>query len=58
METLGVVETKGLVEALEAADAMVKTAQGTLPAKASVSAGGRARPTSRGLLHCSQTPLL
>lgn len=50
MEALGMVETKGLVGAVEAAGAMVNTAKVTLPAKESVSAGCRARPESCGLL--------
>jgi ethanolamine utilization protein EutM len=39
MEALGMVETKGLVGAIEAADAMVKTANVTLQAKEYIGAG-------------------
>jgi len=39
MEALGMVETKGLVGAIEAADAMVKTAKVTLQAKEYIGAG-------------------
>ena len=39
MEALGMVETKGLVGAIEAADAMVKTANVTLTGKEYVGAG-------------------
>jgi len=39
MEALGLVETKGLVGAIEAADAMVKTAKVTLQAKEYIGAG-------------------
>src|ERR1700747_413480 len=39
MEALGMVETKGLVGAIEAADAMVKTANVTLTAKEFIGAG-------------------
>jgi microcompartment protein CcmL/EutN len=39
MEALGMVETKGLVGAIEAADAMVKTANVTLTGKEYIGAG-------------------
>lgn len=39
MEALGMIETKGLVGAIEAADAMVKTANVTLTGKEFVGAG-------------------
>lgn len=39
MEALGLIETKGLVGAIEAADAMVKTANVTLSAKEFIGAG-------------------
>ncbi len=39
MEALGMVETKGLVGAIEAADAMVKTANVTLEGKEFIGAG-------------------
>lgn len=39
MEALGMVETKGLVGAIEAADAMVKTANVTLQGKEFIGAG-------------------
>ena len=39
MEALGMVETKGLVGAIEAADAMVKTAQVVLAGREFVGAG-------------------
>jgi ethanolamine utilization protein EutM len=39
MEALGMVETKGLVGAIEAADAMVKTANVTLQGKEYIGAG-------------------
>ena len=39
MEALGMVETKGLVGAIEAADAMVKTAKVTLQGKEYIGAG-------------------
>src|SRR5258705_10032270 len=39
MEALGMVETKGLVGAIEAADAMVKTAKVTLMGKEYIGAG-------------------
>lgn len=39
MEALGMIETKGLVGAIEAADAMVKTAKVTLEAKEYIGAG-------------------
>jgi ethanolamine utilization protein EutM len=39
MEALGMIETKGLVGAVEAADAMVKTANVTLTGKEIVGAG-------------------
>ncbi|MDP8982682.1 MAG: BMC domain-containing protein [Acidobacteriota bacterium] len=39
MEALGMVETKGLIAAIEAADAMVKTANVTLQAKEYIGAG-------------------
>lgn len=39
MEALGLVETKGLVGAIEAADAMVKTANVTLQGKEFIGAG-------------------
>ena len=39
MEALGMVETKGLVGAIEAADAMVKTAKVTLQGKEIIGAG-------------------
>jgi microcompartment protein CcmL/EutN len=39
MEALGMVETKGLVGAIEAADAMVKTANVTLTGKEFIGAG-------------------
>src|SRR3989441_10296743 len=39
METLGLIETKGLVGAIEAADAMVKTANVVLTGKEFIGAG-------------------
>lgn len=39
MEALGMIETKGLVGAIEAADAMVKTANVTVQAKEYIGAG-------------------
>jgi ethanolamine utilization protein EutM len=39
MEALGLIETKGLIGAVEAADAMVKTANVTLTGKEIVGAG-------------------
>ena len=39
MEALGLIETKGLVAAIEAADAMVKTANVTLAGREFVGAG-------------------
>ena len=39
MEALGMVETKGLIGAIEAADAMVKTAKVTLQGKEYIGAG-------------------
>jgi len=39
MEALGMIETKGLIGAIEAADAMVKTANVTLQGKEIVGAG-------------------
>jgi ethanolamine utilization protein EutM len=39
MEALGMIETKGLIGAIEAADAMVKTANVTLTGKEFVGAG-------------------
>ena len=39
MEALGMIETKGLVGAIEAADAMVKTAKVTVQAKEYIGAG-------------------
>ena len=39
MEALGLVETKGLIGAIEAADAMVKTANVTLTGKEYIGAG-------------------
>jgi ethanolamine utilization protein EutM len=39
MEALGMVETKGLIGAIEAADAMVKTADVTLTGKEFIGAG-------------------
>lgn len=39
MEALGMIETKGLVGAIEAADAMVKTAKVTLQGKEFIGAG-------------------
>jgi len=39
MEALGMIETKGLIGAVEAADAMVKTANVTLTGKEFVGAG-------------------
>jgi ethanolamine utilization protein EutM len=39
MEALGMVETKGLIGAIEAADAMVKTANVTLQGKEFIGAG-------------------
>ena len=39
MEALGMIETKGLVAAIEAADAMVKTANVTLTGKEFIGAG-------------------
>ena len=39
MEALGLIETKGLVGAIEAADAMVKTANVTLQGKEFIGAG-------------------
>jgi ethanolamine utilization protein EutM len=39
MEALGLIETKGLVAAIEAADAMVKTANVVLTGKEFIGAG-------------------
>jgi len=44
MDALGLIETKGLVAAIEAADAMVKTANVILQGKEFVGAGWSASP--------------